>query len=306
MNIRFLETFIWLVRLKSFSKVAEKLNTTQPNVSGRISTLEDLLNVKLYVKGVKSFELTAAGRKLLSYAEKLVEISSDMVADVGNVNEQSGVIRVGIVEMVTVTWLPEYIKRLKAELPNIAIDFSTETSHELIKAVRKDELDLVFVYGPVNEPLVVNRFMCDLEISWYANPEYFDCKNELDVIELSKLPIITSRKNASGYSIVRDYFKSYGVEILPTTEAGIQLNCAYSSITAAELVVKGLGIMAMPNFLMKDKVKSGHVAPLNIRQSLPSIYITACYKEPIAQPNIKKMILLAKAVAQEFSDFEVQ
>ena len=35
MNIRFLETFLWLARLKSFNATAERLNTTQPAISAR-------------------------------------------------------------------------------------------------------------------------------------------------------------------------------------------------------------------------------------------------------------------------------
>jgi DNA-binding transcriptional LysR family regulator len=37
MNIRFLETFLWVARLRSFSAAAERLNTTQAAISSRIA-----------------------------------------------------------------------------------------------------------------------------------------------------------------------------------------------------------------------------------------------------------------------------
>ncbi|MEN3385872.1 MAG: hypothetical protein V7608_5916, partial [Hyphomicrobiales bacterium] len=40
MNLKFLETFVWVARLRSFSLAAEKLRTTQAAVSNRIATLE--------------------------------------------------------------------------------------------------------------------------------------------------------------------------------------------------------------------------------------------------------------------------
>ena len=40
MNLRFLETFVWVARLKSFRLTAEKLFTTQASVSSRIAALE--------------------------------------------------------------------------------------------------------------------------------------------------------------------------------------------------------------------------------------------------------------------------
>lgn len=41
MNIRFLQTFVWVARLGSFRLTAEKLSTTQAAVSSRISVLEN-------------------------------------------------------------------------------------------------------------------------------------------------------------------------------------------------------------------------------------------------------------------------
>ena len=40
MNLRFLETFLWVARLNSFSATAERLHTTQAAVSNRIAALE--------------------------------------------------------------------------------------------------------------------------------------------------------------------------------------------------------------------------------------------------------------------------
>ena len=45
MNLRFLETFVWVARLRNFSLAAEKLCTTQAAVSNRIATLERELEV---------------------------------------------------------------------------------------------------------------------------------------------------------------------------------------------------------------------------------------------------------------------
>jgi len=41
MNLRFIEAFVWVARLRSFTAAAEKLYTTQAAISARIATLED-------------------------------------------------------------------------------------------------------------------------------------------------------------------------------------------------------------------------------------------------------------------------
>ena len=43
MNLKFLETFVWVARLKSFRLTAEKLFTTQASISSRIAVLESEL-----------------------------------------------------------------------------------------------------------------------------------------------------------------------------------------------------------------------------------------------------------------------
>ena len=103
MNIKFLETFIWLVRLKSFRATAEKLNTTQPNISSRISSLEDILRTTLYVRGSKEFQLTAAGRRIFDHAEQIVDLYLTIQREVASAGGEQAVLRVGIIEMVTLS-----------------------------------------------------------------------------------------------------------------------------------------------------------------------------------------------------------
>ena len=48
MNLKQLEAFLWVARLGSFSKTAERLFTTQPAISSRIANLEDELRTVLF------------------------------------------------------------------------------------------------------------------------------------------------------------------------------------------------------------------------------------------------------------------
>ena len=70
MNLRQLEAYLWVARLGSFSKTAERLFTTQPAISSRIGNLEDELQVRLFERDGSRVRLTAAGRGLMRYAEE--------------------------------------------------------------------------------------------------------------------------------------------------------------------------------------------------------------------------------------------
>ena len=84
MNLRFVETFLWVARLGSFNAAAERLNTTQAAVSNRIATLERDLGVRLFERDVRSVRLSAIGQRAVSKAEELVRVANAFRETVGD------------------------------------------------------------------------------------------------------------------------------------------------------------------------------------------------------------------------------
>lgn len=302
MNIRFLETFVWLCRLQNFNAVAEKLHTSQPSVSQRISTLEDLFKQRLYVRGGKHFELTAAGRQLLPYAEEIVELSDRMQRNLSVDDDAQQVIRVGIIELITLSFLPRFIDLIRTEQPRAVVDFSSDTSLGLVQGLlSEEELDLIYVWGPVNEAGVRSTHICSFPMAWLASTRHFDCEGRLDVIQLASMPIIMHRPGTSGDKLIREYFTAYGIDHVPTSPPVLALNCSYSLATAMQLVRSGLGIMALPPFLMASEIERGDVAILNVGKALPTIDLTACSRASSSSALAKHLIQLSSQAAIEFA-----
>lgn len=301
MNIRFLETFVWLCRLKNFNAVAVKLHTTQPSVSQRIATLEDILKQKLYIRGSKELELTPAGRHLLSYAERITDLCNEMQQELRIDEEQDLVVKVGIIEFVTLSWLPELVRLIRAREPSATMDFSSETTPALVSALANDDLDVVFALGPVNEPNVDNVHICSFPMYWLASPQHFDCDTEIDVVELARMPVILNRPGTSGYDLIREYFAAYGVSNVPNSPAPVSLNCSYSLATATQLVRTGLGIMAIPAFCMAEEIGRGSVRILPVTQALPSLDLTACIKSSANKAILRRIIAMAGQAAREYA-----
>ena len=72
LNLKFLETFVWVARLRNFSLAAEKLCTTQAAVSNRIATLERELGVRLFERDLRTVSLTPHGQRALPQAEAIM------------------------------------------------------------------------------------------------------------------------------------------------------------------------------------------------------------------------------------------
>lgn len=301
MNIRFLETLVWLTRLRSFSRTAEKLNTTQPAVSSRINKLEELLGVQLYDRGARRFELTSAGRRILHHAEEIVALSAEL-QDIARTEDSFDTpVSIGVIEMVTLSWLPIFIGEVTAAMPTATLYFGTGTSRQLLQELRDDRMDLIFVVGPLDEPNVVTQPICTLGQNWTANPRIFDCRSAIDVVELARLQIILQRTGSSGYDMMMEYFKGYGILNMPAREGRLTIDCAYSMVTAIELVKAGLAIMPLPAALVRDHLARGDLSAMNVRQALPPTTIFACWKRPLTKPLVQDLTALAAQAVDSYA-----
>src|SRR5215831_2026001 len=102
-NLRFVEAFVWVARLRSFTAAAEKLHSTQTAISARIATLEEDFGVKLFERDKRTVTLTRAGDELLQYAEQLLGISARMLEVVSDRVAYRGFIGIGVIESVVHT-----------------------------------------------------------------------------------------------------------------------------------------------------------------------------------------------------------
>ncbi|MBU3023212.1 LysR family transcriptional regulator [Aestuariibacter sp. A3R04] len=77
MDIRFLSTFLEVVKTRHFGKAAENLYLTQSAVSARIKLLEEYFQTTLFIRHRNSIQLTPAGEKLLPFAHQLTDTLQD-------------------------------------------------------------------------------------------------------------------------------------------------------------------------------------------------------------------------------------
>ena len=77
LDLRSLEIFRTVAVEGSITKAAMKLNRVQSNISTRIKQLEQHLKKNLFSRQYRGLTLTPDGHLLLSYAERLLQLSID-------------------------------------------------------------------------------------------------------------------------------------------------------------------------------------------------------------------------------------
>jgi DNA-binding transcriptional LysR family regulator len=153
MNLRFVETFVWLARLRSVTRTAEKLCLTQSAVSSRIAALEDDLGTALVDRRDRGFRLTHAGERFLQFAEQFIELEQRMQQEFDNPAQAPLLVRIGGIETVLHTWLIPLVERLQALHPSIEFELTAEMTQVLNEQARRGALDLVFTAAPISAGL---------------------------------------------------------------------------------------------------------------------------------------------------------
>ncbi|MGY6126901.1 LysR family transcriptional regulator (plasmid) [Paraburkholderia strydomiana] len=198
MNLRFLETFVWLARLRSFRLTAERLHATQAAISSRISALEQELGVRLFERGPKEATLTQNGTKALPFAEQMLKLNQAMISSVGDRSKVSGLLRLGAIESIVHTWLPDLLKRIRDEYPNFAIELTSDTSSNLSTQLINGHIDVSFQTTAIAVSDMTNVPLGSLPMRWMASPVLNLSAQALTEAELSAYPVLSFARHVNG------------------------------------------------------------------------------------------------------------
>src|SRR5437868_15393085 len=89
-----LATFVYVAKLKSFSRAGQKVFRSQSVVSAQIRQLEQAYHARSLDRSAKSVDLTPSGELVFEYAEKLLRLRDESVQFVV---DRVNVVHVGVV-----------------------------------------------------------------------------------------------------------------------------------------------------------------------------------------------------------------
>jgi DNA-binding transcriptional LysR family regulator len=282
-DFKSIETFLWVVTLGSFRGAAQRLNTTQPAISQRIAQLEREMGVKLLNRDHRVASLTPSGRQMMVYAEKLIGLRSEMMAEVGDRSAMRGVMRLGVAETIVHTWLPRLIKSVNTAYPNLSLEIEVDITPALSARLLAQEIELAFVLGPLSASSVRNRALCDYPIGFLASPALGLGESSLTVRDLAKFPIITFPRKTQPYEIVRSLFNRPG---LPP----IRLHASASLATVIHMAIEGLGIAVIPTAIVENELAEGRLQLLSTDLKISPLTFSASW---LASPDTVAVELVA-------------
>ena len=195
----------------TYQKAAQRLDETQPAISARIVALEDQLGAKLFDPSGHKVALTPRGRRFLAYAEKLLEIRSAALAEVGKGGEFGGVARIGASVTMAITWLPEYLVALGETFPQTTFEISVGPSVRLRDELVSQQLDIAYILGPVSNPEIVNHPHCECPMVLAAAPSLGLHDRPLTLRDLETVNILTFERVTQPFQGLKRDLRAAGV-----------------------------------------------------------------------------------------------
>jgi LysR family transcriptional regulator, hca operon transcriptional activator len=282
MELRHLRYFVAVAEEGSLTLAAERrLHTAQPSLSRQIRDLEYEVGAQLMIRSAHGIELTAAGRAFLDHA-RLALAQVDAAREAARRAAQPAKLSfaLGFLTGKEIDWLPEAIRLLRDELPNIEITVSSQYSPDLADALVRGKLDVAFLRREsratdlmfkvvATEPFVVvlpsDHRLASHEV---INPQ--DIVGETFIAVSNTAPV--------GRKVVDDYLRRSGIDIKPDHEAD-------HLAMAMSLVASTRGVALLPAYARNLLPSSLISRPL--QGDVPTIDLVVGYSKTNTSPILK-------------------
>ena len=223
-----LRYFLELSRQGKLIKAAARLHVDHTTVSRRIASLETELDVRLFDKSPRGYQLTDAGLRLLPMAEKIEAQSNHLYQDISGKDARlSGTVRVATPEALGSQVIARHVTEFRNDHPDIEIELVAETRRT---SLSKREADIAITLARPESGRLISWKLCDYRLKLYAAREYLDTH-----------PAIKSQDD-----LIRHDFVSYIDDLIEMPE----LRFFENTIKNAHVVFRSTNVSAQFNAIL--------------------------------------------------------
>lgn len=294
MELRQLTTFRMVATLLSFSRAAESLNYVQSSVTTQIQLLEEELGVRLFDRLGKRVALTDAGKRLLQYTERILQLVEETRSVVTNEEIPGGTLTITAPETLCSYRLPALLRQFRARFPQVKLIFRLSTFIDPWRSVSEGSADIAFAIAePIHSNMLVTEILIPEPLLILAPHDH----------RLSQLPVIDPM-DLNGETFLLTEIGSYrNVLERALNEVGVHLtiNLDFSSVEAIkQCAMAGMGIAFLPAVTVAADVAQGRLAVLNWEGHNFQICTQVMWhKEKWISPAIGAFLALTREVLSE-------
>ena len=249
-SLKMIGTFEAAGRLKSFKDAADELHVTPGAVSHQIRSLEQELDMKLFLRESRAVNLTPEGKDLFEVVSSSLNEIGQTVKKLRELNETQH-ISIGSTTAVLSMWLSQKIAQFWREYGHIQIN--QEVRDRPFR--RPLSLDMIVEYS-TNPPEETSNILFEDTLLPLCSPE-FEGKKISKLEQLSKSYLIHLDAKDTNWTSWANWFETldYNGEISVRHRVN-------NYAIALQLAQDGMGVVLGWRHLVKPLIESGSLIPI--------------------------------------------
>jgi DNA-binding transcriptional LysR family regulator len=283
-----IRAFVEVAEAGGFGAAGRRLALSKSMVSRRVSRLETELGAQLLSRTTRGVAITEAGAEFKAHADRVLaelDAARDAIAQRGD--EIVGSLRVAAPLSFGMTHLAPVLAELAVRHPRLRVEASY--SDRFVDLVG-ERFDVAVRVGTLVDSSLIARRIAPINAIVVASPDYIAAHGE------PKTPadLLNHEAVMQGNEVWRFREGKRIITIRP--EGRFKADSGQALLAAA---VAGLGLAALPTFLMGPTVDAGKLVPLLLDYPIPEhgLYIV---RPPPAGPMTGKVRALTELIIERF------
>lgn len=290
LTLKQLEALVWVADLGSFRKAAEHLNTTQPNISTRISSLETTFGFPLMQRDAGSVRMTPKGEAFLEQARLVLRAAEGLVEIAARPDLVDDKLRLGVTEMVACTWLRPFMRQLNERYPNISIELTVDLSRQLDVELAGNALDLAIQTAPFAAPATGSVELGSHDFVWVAAPDV-----------AANLPDTPTEADLASHAILTHHRQTQAHVQLAERMPRARITASSSLLSCLHMAIDGMGLAAMPHAMVARHLAEGALVEIRAPWHPSPLRFAARFQRDRAPEHVAQAAQLAADCAAAFA-----
>ena len=290
MDLRKLLYFATIAECASFTKASEKLCVAQSALSRQIKLLEDELEVELFVRTSRSVELSGAGEALLDHAYGLIHGFERAKSDIRERRSgPTGTVVIGVPPSLGPAVMPEVVKRIQDEFPQVSLKIREGTSVVLEEWLTRGRIDLALLGHIPTSPGLRAELLVEEQVGLIGRTEIIARAQNAGFTAFADLPLLMTLQ----VELLLDEKLRRARPMFPRL---IEID---SIQVVKALVLNGIGLTMMPVGFFKPEIDRGELRATKIQGAklTRSIALAFAQSQPMSGAGVQVAQLIRAEIA---------
>lgn len=276
LNLSWVQTFLAVMRSRSFQMAAQQLSLAQPTVSLHIQKLEIQLGVILFVRTRSACTPTHEAKVFLPHAETLIRLNDRAFSAVRDKS-----VRVGASSNIGIYLLQPHLKAFRDTHPDIPVSLSINRNPQISEMIENGEVDVALMewWNPI-QGFQAKVWKQDALVVIVAPSHPWSHRGAVSAAELSTVPLLGGEPGTGTGKLMQDYFKCSGQVPRVAQQLG-------STEAVKQAVQSGLGISLVMRATVENEIRQKVLVALELEGQGMSKQLWLIWKSADRRPEAR-------------------